>query len=204
MHCRALDFTVGDDDDLEDSPLSVIDRVTVYTHDRKGFTVTKVIDVVMGKDINDTDARIIHALRQPTPGPEKGSRSPESGYIPDPTTSTSIVTKIEFGLVWSYECEEEDIESGRSTMIAAQPVMIFVRNEVIFQYDRGMTLLVRGRFRETSSVVQVVERTRGQVFARDVNPEFNNKVMTILIDSVARMGSAVFMLNTCRDSETCQ
>jgi hypothetical protein len=166
--------------------------------------VAKGIDMVMGRDINDTHTRIVHALRQPTPGPEKRSRSPESDYTPDPTVSKPIVTKIECGLSWSYECEEEDIESGRSTLIAAQQVVIFVRNEVIFQYDRAMTLLARGRFREASSVVQVLERTRGQAFARNVNPEFNNKVMTILIDSVARMGSALFMLNTCRDSETCQ
>ena len=125
---RALDFTSGDDDDLEDRPLSVIDRVTVYTRDSKGFAVAKGIDMVMGRDINDTHTRIVHALRQPTPGPQKRSRSPESDYTPDPTASKSIVTKIECGLSWSYECEKEDIESGRSTLIAAQQVMIFVRN----------------------------------------------------------------------------
>jgi hypothetical protein len=168
--------------------------------------VTKGIDVVVGTSIDDTHARILQALSEPVVGPEKRSRSPEIGIsaTPGPTCQDLVITKIEFGLCWCVESEEDDILGGRSTVVAAQQAMLFVRNEVIFQYERALTLLARGRFQEATAVAQVLERARGQPFGRDVNPAFNNKVMTVLIDSVARIAHAVCTMNTCRDREVCR
>lgn len=51
-----IDFTSAKYDDLEDRPLTVIDRITVHTRDVRGFVVAKDIDVVMGRDMKDTHA----------------------------------------------------------------------------------------------------------------------------------------------------
>ena len=179
---------------------------TVTFRDEKGFMYVQPIKVAVGLDHHATARNIISDMRTALQAdsaalPSKRSRGTPDEFNQGDTPGTRaaaigpaspLVVSVRCG-DFSVHAEAGDANPEQATTIALHR---FIRDHISVQYDSSLDALAGRDWSQAIYIALAVVRERAHAAARDLNPDFTNRALTMGIVAIATAAEGVDTLNS--------